>query len=67
MAEKSPLRPGRQPDRNALFNAWNALANLADVGGEVSINAKAKQQSGFDKSILENGVPRAAKGTRADR
>ena len=43
-------------DRNTLFNAWNALANLADVAGEVSINANAKLQSDFDKSKLENGV-----------
>ena len=43
-------------DRDALFNAWNALANLADVAGEVSISARAKPKSGFDKSKLENGV-----------
>ena len=43
-------------DREALYAAWNALANLADVAGEVSISAKAKPKSGFDKSKLENGV-----------
>ena len=43
-------------DRDALFNAWNALANLADVAGEVSISARATPKSGFDKSKLENGV-----------
>ena len=43
-------------DRDALFAAWNALANLADVAGEVSISAKAKPKSGFDKSTLEYGV-----------
>ena len=43
-------------DRNALFNAWNALANLADMAGKVSISARAKPKSGFDKSKLENGV-----------
>ena len=43
-------------DRDALFNAWNALANLADVAGEVSISARAKPKSGFDKSTLEYGV-----------
>ncbi len=43
-------------DRNALYAAWNAIANLADVAGEVSISAKAKPKSGFDKSKLENGV-----------
>ena len=43
-------------DRNALYAAWNAAANLADVAGEVSISARAKPKSGFDKSKLENGV-----------
>ena len=42
--------------RNDLYAAWNALANLADVAGEVSISARAKPKSGFDKSKLENGV-----------
>ena len=43
-------------DRDTLFNAWNALANLADQAGDVSIEAKANSESGFDKSKLENGV-----------
>ena len=42
--------------RNDLYAAWNSLANLADVAGEVSIIAKAKPKSGFDKRKLENGV-----------
>ena len=43
-------------DRNDLYAAWNALANLADVAGEVSISARAKPKSGFDKNKFENGV-----------
>ena len=43
-------------DRNDLYAAWNALANLADMAGKVSISARAKPKSGFDKSKLENGV-----------
>ena len=43
-------------DRSSLYAAWSALANLADVAGEVSISASAKPKSGFDKSKLENGV-----------
>ena len=39
-----------------LYKAWNALANLADVAGEVSINARAKPPEGYDKGRLENGV-----------
>ena len=34
-------------NRNALFGAWNALANLADVAGEVSIHASARPKDGF--------------------
>ncbi len=43
-------------DSQALFHAWNALANLADLSGEVSIIARAKPKSGFDKNTLEYGV-----------
>ena len=43
-------------DSQALFHAWNALANLADLAGEVSISARAKPKSGFDKNTLEYGV-----------
>ncbi len=39
-----------------LYAAWNALANLADVAGEVSINAKATPPEGYEKAKLENGV-----------
>ena len=42
--------------RDDLFAAWSALANLADVAGAVSISAKAKLKSGFDKCKLESGV-----------
>ena len=39
-----------------LYAAWNALANLADVAGEVSIDTRAKLPEGYDKAKLENGV-----------
>ncbi len=39
-----------------LYVAWNALANLADVAGAVSIDAKATLPDGYDKAKLENGV-----------
>ena len=42
--------------RDDLYAVWNALANLADVADEVSINARATPKCGFDKSQLENGV-----------
>ena len=43
-------------DASKLYAAWNALANLADVAGEVSISANATAASGYDKAKLENGV-----------
>ena len=43
-------------DRNALFTAWNAIANLADMAGEVSVTVHAESQAGFEKAKLRNGV-----------
>jgi hypothetical protein len=43
-------------DRNQLFTAWNALANLADLAGRVTISVHADSEAGFDQSKLENGV-----------
>ena len=43
-------------DREALFHSWNALANLADLAGTVSIKATATKEGAFDISKLENGV-----------
>jgi Protein of unknown function (DUF499) len=43
-------------DRNGLFAAWNAVANLADMSGEVSVSIHAESEKGFDKGKLQNGV-----------
>jgi len=43
-------------DRNALFAAWNALANLADLAGKVKVTVQAESAEGFDKGKLRNGV-----------
>ena len=43
-------------EQSELYNAWSALANLADVAGAVSINATARAPDGYDKAKLENGV-----------
>ena len=43
-------------DRDALFSAWNALANLADIVGKVSVSAKGTSMDPIDKHKLENGV-----------
>ncbi len=43
-------------DRDALFTAWNAAANLADLAGRVNVTLRAESPTGFDKSKLQNGV-----------
>jgi hypothetical protein len=43
-------------DRNQLFAAWNAVANLADLAGKVSVTLRAESEKGFDRSKLQNGV-----------
>jgi hypothetical protein len=43
-------------DRNQLFTAWNALANLADLAGKVEVKVHARSDAGFDQVKLENGV-----------
>ena len=43
-------------DRDQLYTAWNALANLADMSGKVTVSVRAEAAQGFDKSKLQNGV-----------
>jgi hypothetical protein len=43
-------------DRNGLFTAWNAIANLADLAGKVRVTIHAESEKGFDKAKLQNGV-----------
>lgn len=43
-------------DRNQLFKAWNAVANLADMAGKVTVTLRAESATGFDKAKLQNGV-----------
>lgn len=43
-------------DRNQLFNAWEAVANLADMAGKVSVSIDAESEEGFDKNRLRNAV-----------
>jgi len=43
-------------DRNQLFTAWNAAANLADLAGKVTVTIKAESKNGFDRNKLQNGV-----------
>ena len=43
-------------DRTQLFTAWNAVANLADMAGNVTVTVKAENPAGLDKAKLQNGV-----------
>jgi len=43
-------------DSTKLYQAFSALANLADMAGQVSVTVKAESETGFDKSKLTNGV-----------
>jgi hypothetical protein len=43
-------------DRNQLFTAWSAVANLADLAGKVAVTVRAEKAEGFDKGKLQNGV-----------
>ena len=49
-------RFGFTADRDALFAAWDALANLADMAGEVTINVSVDDAVELDRHRLENGV-----------
>ncbi len=60
----APAKPGLETtvelsftaDRNGLFTAWNAMANLADLAGKVTLTVRADSEKGFDKAKLQNGV-----------
>lgn len=43
-------------NRDELFKAWNAVANLVDLAGQVSVTVHAESEKGFDKGKLQNGV-----------
>ncbi|MCX8039752.1 MAG: AAA family ATPase, partial [Planctomycetota bacterium] len=43
-------------DRNKLYTAWSAIANLAEMAGKVNISVRAESDKGFDKVKLQNGV-----------
>ena len=43
-------------DRDKLYLAWSALANLADAAGRISVHVQAASETGFDEARIENGV-----------
>jgi hypothetical protein len=55
-APEKPVELTFTADRNQLFTAWNAIANLADMAGTVQVTIRAESEKGFDKSKLQNGV-----------
>ena len=55
VAEKV-VQLGFTADRDQLYTAWNALANLADMAGKITVSVRAESDAGFDKSKLQNGV-----------
>jgi hypothetical protein len=45
-----------EADSQKLYTAWNAIANLAEIAGKVSVTIRAEKEGGFDKTRVENGV-----------
>ena len=43
-------------NRDQLYGAWPAIANLADMAGKVEISIRASSEEGFDKTRLRNAV-----------
>jgi hypothetical protein len=43
-------------NRDQIYTAWNAIANLAEMAGKVEVSIRAESEKGFDKSKLQNGV-----------
>lgn len=43
-------------NRDQLYTAWNAIANLVDMAGKVDVSIRAESEKGFEKSKLQNGV-----------
>ncbi len=55
-ASSSPHRLEFNADRDALFSAWSALANLADMAGNVTVRVSVDEAVELDRHRLENGV-----------
>ena len=53
-AEEREVSLSFTADRNTLFSAWEALANLATAAGKVTVTVKAEGK--LDKAKIDNGV-----------
>ncbi len=47
------VQVGFTANRDQLYTAWNAIANLADLAGKVEVSIRAESENGFDKSKLQ--------------
>jgi hypothetical protein len=43
-------------DKDQIFKAWQAIANLAEYAGRISVSVRAESEEGFDRGKLQNGV-----------
>jgi hypothetical protein len=55
-ATEKVVQVGFTANRDELYSAWNAIANLADMAGKVQVSIRAECEAGFEKSKLQNGV-----------
>ena len=53
-AEEHEIALSFTADRDELYSAWNAVANLADSAGKITVTVKA--EGALDKAKLENSV-----------
>lgn len=54
--KQTVVRLGFRADRQQLYAAWNAMANLADKAGTVRVDVEAANPEGFDPQWLRNAV-----------
>jgi hypothetical protein len=55
-SKETLVQLGFTANRDQLFSAWGAIANLADMAGKVEVSIRAEAAGGFDKNKLQNGV-----------
>jgi hypothetical protein len=53
---QTDVRLGFRADRQQLYAAWGAVANLADKAGSVHVQVDARSEEGFDPQWLRNAV-----------
>jgi hypothetical protein len=53
---KAPIEVSFTAGRNQLFEAWNAIANLADICGTVAVTVRGEPDALIDRTRVQNGV-----------